>query len=103
MSVISYRTEIDGLRALAILPVVFYHLGLSIFPGGFVGVDVFFVISGFLITGIIVKEIEQKRFSLINFYEKRARRLMPALFGVLVFVLIFSPLFLAPSDYNFLP
>lgn len=103
MSIISYRTEIDGLRALAILPVVFYHLGLSIFPGGFVGVDVFFVISGFLITGIIVKEIEQKRFSLINFYEKRARRLMPALFGVLIFVLIFSPFFLAPPDYNFLP
>lgn len=103
MSATSYRKDIDGLRALAILPVVFYHLGMSLFPGGFIGVDIFFVISGYLITSIITKEIEEKQFSFINFYEKRARRLMPALFAVLLFVIFASPFFLAPDNYKFLP
>jgi len=103
MSGISYRTEIDGLRALAILPVVFYHLGFSFFSGGFIGVDIFFVISGYLITSIITKEMQDNQFSFINFYEKRARRLMPALFAVMLFVLFASPFFLAPDNYKFLP
>ena len=79
---LKYRTEIDGLRAIAVLPVVLYHVGLS-FPGGFTGVDVFFVISGFLITGIIIKELELGKFSIMTFYERRVRRILPALTAVL--------------------
>ena len=75
-----YRREIDGLRALAVLPVIFFHAGFPVFGGGFVGVDVFFVISGYLITTIIVNEIEQGSFSLLEFYERRIRRILPALF-----------------------
>lgn len=78
-----YRREIDGLRALAVLPVIFYHAGFAGFGGGFVGVDVFFVISGYLITSIIVEEHAQARFTLAGFYERRARRILPALFVVL--------------------
>ena len=77
-----YRKEIDGFRALAILPVVFYHAGINLFSGGYVGVDVFFVISGYLITNIILSDIEKNRFSIKNFYERRARRILPALFLV---------------------
>ena len=76
----NYRPEIDGLRALAILPVIFFHLGSNLFSGGFLGVDIFFVISGYLITYIIIIEIKEKRFSLVLFYERRARRILPALF-----------------------
>ena len=75
-----YRSEIDGLRALAVLPVIFYHAGFDLFRGGFVGVDVFFVISGYLITSIIMEELQTEKFSLIYFYERRARRILPALF-----------------------
>ncbi|HEY3148353.1 MAG TPA: hypothetical protein VGJ75_18495, partial [Dongiaceae bacterium] len=63
-----YRAEIDGLRAVAVLPVLFFHSGWSIFSGGYVGVDVFFVISGFLITGILAGEIAEHRFSILKFY-----------------------------------
>lgn len=77
-----YRAEIDGLRALAILPVVLYHAGFSFLPGGFVGVDVFFVISGFLITSILVPGIERGSFSIGHFYERRARRILPVYFLV---------------------
>ncbi len=79
-----YRPEIDGLRALAVVPVVLYHAGLESFSGGYVGVDVFFVISGFLITSLIVEEMNQGTFSLYNFYERRARRILPALLVVVV-------------------
>ena len=75
-----YRKEIDGLRALAVLPVIFYHAKFEFFKGGFVGVDVFFVISGYLITSLILKEQKEGRFTLLNFYERRFRRLLPALF-----------------------
>lgn len=78
-----YRPEIDGLRSLAILPVIFFHAGFSAFSGGFLGVDVFLVISGYLISSIILQEQEKQRFSLVNFYERRARRILPALFFVL--------------------
>lgn len=80
----NYRREIDGLRALAVVPVILYHAGLPYFGGGYVGVDVFFVISGFLITSIIVAESEAGNFSIARFYERRARRILPALFVVLV-------------------
>ena len=79
-----HRREIDGLRSLAILPVLFYHAGFSWMPGGFFGVDVFFVISGFLITAILVAELENTgRISITGFYERRARRILPALFLVI--------------------
>jgi peptidoglycan/LPS O-acetylase OafA/YrhL len=78
-----YRAEIDGLRALAVVPVILFHAGFELFSGGFVGVDVFFVISGYLITTILIEDIENQRFSLVNFYERRARRILPALFFVI--------------------
>ncbi len=93
-----YRAEIDGLRALAVLPVIFFHAGFEFFGGGFVGVDVFFVISGYLITGIILSEINNGQFSIINFYERRARRILPALFFVMASCLPFAWYWLTPSD-----
>ena len=69
-----YRPEIDGLRAVAIVPVILFHAGLSGFDGGFIGVDVFFVISGFLITSVILSDMTAGRFSFKKFYERRARR-----------------------------
>ena len=93
-----YRSEIDGLRAVAVIPVILLHAGFEYFSGGFVGVDVFFVISGYLITTIILSEKEQGTFSLINFYERRARRILPALFLVMLVSLPFAWLWLIPSD-----
>ncbi len=90
-----YRPEIDGLRALAILPVVLFHAGFRSFSGGFIGVDIFFVISGYLITSIILSE---KNFCLLNFYERRARRILPALFFVMLVTLPFAWLYLMPRD-----
>lgn len=93
-----YRREIDGLRALAVLPVILFHAGFKVFSGGFVGVDVFFVISGFLITTIILAELEVGKFSLINFYERRARRILPVLFFVMLLCLPFAWMLLIPED-----
>ncbi|WP_373767808.1 acyltransferase family protein [Glaesserella sp.] len=89
-----YRREIDGLRTMAVLPVILFHAGVPLFKGGFVGVDVFFVISGYLITSIILSEVEQGKFSLVTFYERRFRRILPALFFVLActWVLVSSEL-----------
>jgi peptidoglycan/LPS O-acetylase OafA/YrhL len=96
----SYRPDIDGLRAVAILAVVFYHYGFWQFPGGFVGVDVFFVISGFLITRLIGGSLERHRFSLREFYERRIRRIFPALFVMLVFASVVAAVLLFPSDFK---
>ena len=85
-----YRREIDGLRALAVMPVILFHAGFSLFSGGFVGVDVFFVISGYLITSILLEDIEKQQFSIVRFYERRARRILPALFFVLLVCLPFA-------------
>jgi len=93
---LKYRAEIDGLRAIAVVPIVLFHAGFEYFSGGFVGVDVFFVISGYLITTIILSEKEQGTFSLVNFYERRFRRILPALFMVMLVSLIFSLLWLIP-------
>ena len=93
-----YRAEIDGLRAVAVIPVILFHAGFEFFSGGFVGVDIFFVISGYLITTIILSEKEQGTFSLINFYERRVRRILPALFLVMLFSFLFAWLWLLPSD-----
>ncbi len=93
-----YRPEIDGLRAIAVIPVIFFHAGFQLFSGGFVGVDVFFVISGYLITTIILAELEARQFSLLTFYERRARRILPALYVVMASCLPFAWLWLMPSD-----
>ena len=93
-----YRTEIDGLRAAAVLPVIFYHAGFALFSGGFVGVDVFFVISGYLITGIIFEELKNGDFSIARFYERRARRILPALFAVLVASIPFAWIWMFPKE-----
>lgn len=94
----AYRPDIDGLRAVAVLAVVFYHYGIGSLPGGFVGVDIFFVISGFLITGIVQKEIVQDRFTFAGFYQRRIRRIFPALFVVLLLTLLAGLVILLPSD-----
>lgn len=83
-SKMQYRPEIDGLRCVAVLAVVFFHAGFPIFPGGFLGVDVFFVISGFLITRIILREVEAGKFSLRAFYKRRIRRILPAVVFVMI-------------------
>ena len=88
-----YRPEIDGLRAVAVAAVVLYHMELGL-PGGFVGVDVFFVISGFLITGIIRRGLTNESFSLVEFWERRIRRIFPALFVMVVATLVVG--FLCP-------
>jgi peptidoglycan/LPS O-acetylase OafA/YrhL len=93
-----YRREIDGLRALAVIPVILFHAGISAFSGGFVGVDVFFVVSGYLITFIILDELGKGTFSLARFYERRARRILPALFLVLAFCLPLAWALLTPVD-----
>ena len=93
-----YRPEIDGLRAIALIPVIFFHAGFEQFSGGFIGVDVFFVISGYLITTIILSEKEKGTFSLVNFYERRARRILPALYLVMLISLPFAWFWLFPSD-----
>lgn len=87
---LAYRPEIDGLRALAVLPVIFFHLNPNTFSGGYIGVDVFFVISGFLITSILITEINENKFSLTFFYERRVRRIAPALFTILLVSIPFS-------------
>lgn len=93
-----YRPEIDGLRAVAVLPVMLFHAGFNAFSGGFVGVDVFFVISGYLITGILLAELRAGDFSVAKFYERRVRRILPALFFVLIFSFAFALMWLLPED-----
>ena len=94
----TYRDDIQGLRALAVVPVVLYHADDRLLPGGFVGVDIFFVISGFLITQILLREIANGTFSLRGFYERRVRRLFPALYAMLAATLIWGYMILSPAD-----
>lgn len=93
-----HRADIDGLRALAVLPILFFHLGVSGFEGGFVGVDIFFVISGFLIGGVTLRELEEGGFSLARFYQRRLRRILPALLVMLLVTGIASAFVLLPQD-----
>ena len=93
-----YRPEVDGLRAVAVLAVVLFHAGLG-FPGGYIGVDVFFVISGYLITSLILGDLQQGRFTLAHFWERRARRIIPALAAVVPATLIAGWFLLLPRDY----
>jgi peptidoglycan/LPS O-acetylase OafA/YrhL len=95
-----YRADIDGLRALAVLSVFLFHLWPNILPGGFLGVDVFFVISGYLITGIILREHYQQTFSFFHFYVRRIKRIFPALFVVLILSAIVAIFLLQPETYT---
>ena len=95
-----YRRDVDGLRSVAILPVVLYHAGVTALGGGFVGVDVFFVISGYLITSLIVGDLEQGRFSIVSFYERRARRILPALLVMIAATLLVGAFLLLPADFD---
>lgn len=96
----AYRPEIDGLRCIAVLAVIFYHAGLPGFRGGFVGVDIFFVISGFLITGIVHGELRRGTFSLRGFYERRVRRIFPALALMLAVTATLAWFVLTPGQYK---
>ncbi len=97
---ISYRPDIDGLRALAILPVVLFHAFPNLLPGGFIGVDIFFVISGYLITSILLKDIQVDSYSIKTFYARRVRRIFPALSVVLLFCLVLGWIVLTAVEYR---
>ncbi len=99
MSSLSYRPEIDGLRAFAVLPIVLFHLGLSWIAGGYIGVDVFFVISGYLIASIVVGELENGTFSFRTFWARRIRRILPALIVVTAASLLLTWLFVFKGDH----
>tara|TARA_Y100001933_G_scaffold120835_2_gene120819 strand:+ start:33790 stop:34416 length:627 start_codon:yes stop_codon:yes gene_type:complete len=96
----AYRADIDGLRALCILPVVLFHGAVPYFEGGFVGVDSFFVISGYLITTLIASDITDRKFSFGNFYRRRARRLLPALLFLYAAILVFSLAYYTPASLH---
>ena len=97
---IGYNPAIDGLRAIAVLSVILFHLKIDFFRGGYLGVDIFFVISGYLISSLIYKELETKKtFSFTQFYERRARRILPALLFVIIFCLPIAWFYIFP--YNF--
>lgn len=93
-----YRREIDGLRTLAVIPVILFHAGVPLFAGGYAGVDVFFVISGYLITSILISDLDSGRFSLLEFYERRARRILPALAAVMLACLPFAFAWMQPHQ-----
>lgn len=97
-----FRKDVNGLRAIAVIAVVLFHFNASWMPGGFAGVDIFFVISGFLMTGIIFRGIEQEDFSILKFYVARANRIIPALALLCLVLLIFGWFYLTPFDYKML-
>jgi len=97
---VTYRPEIDGLRAIAVVSVILFHAGFGPFGGGYVGVDVFFVISGYLITSIIIGELAEKKFSILRFYERRARRILPALFFVMICTVPFAWAWMLPGQFK---
>ncbi|OAM35334.1 acetyltransferase [Eikenella sp. NML96-A-049] len=98
-SSLSYRADIDGLRAVAVIAVILFHIHAKLLPGGFLGVDIFFVISGYLITSIIHKELTGQRFSLLNFYQRRAKRILPAFLFVLAACTAVGAWLLMPDDF----
>ena len=100
MSSIKYRPEIDGLRAIAVISVIIYHLNENWLSGGFLGVDIFFVISGFLITGIIITEIQQNSFSFKQFYTRRIKRIYPAFITVMALVSFIASVIFIYNDFN---
>ena len=95
-----FRNDINGLRAWAVMAVILYHFGLPGFDGGFVGVDVFFVISGFLMTGIVTKGLERNSFTFSGFYLARARRILPALIVLCAVLVLAGKFVLLPDEYR---
>lgn len=95
-----FRKEIDGLRTVAVIPVILFHAGFAVFSGGFIGVDIFFVISGYLITATIMADLQAGRFSLTGFYERRARRILPALLLVTACCIPFAWLWMMPEEFR---
>lgn len=98
---LKYRADIDGLRAIAVLSVILFHMDKNILPHGYLGVDVFFVISGFLITSLIKFNLEDKSFNFKDFYKKRIKRILPAMWVVTLVTTVIGSLILLPSDYSF--
>jgi peptidoglycan/LPS O-acetylase OafA/YrhL len=98
-SALEYRADVDGLRAIAVLLVLIYHGGLSLFPSGFIGVDIFFVISGYLTTSIIMKSLDNGTFSFSGFYTRRIWRLQPAIIALLIATLVITTFLYLPDDY----
>ena len=96
----NYRPDIDGLRAVAVLAVVLFHAFPTQMPGGFIGVDIFFVISGYLITGILLRNVKDSKYGLFQFYRKRVRRIFPALIIVLLSTLSFGFFVLLPEELH---
>ncbi|MPT49216.1 MAG: acyltransferase [Sphingobium sp.] len=95
-----YRSDIDGLRSIAVIPIVLFHAGISAMSGGFIGVDIFFVISGYLITSIIVREMNEDRFSIVEFYRRRVVRIFPALIFMLLAVLLAGTFIMLPQELS---
>src|SRR5258708_3658941 len=95
---LKYRPDIDGLRALAVILVVLDHLKVRLFAGGYIGVDVFFVISGFLISSVILNDLLAGKFSVVGFYERRVRRIFPALLFMLLFTSVVVGVFYLPIE-----
>ena len=91
-----YRTDIDGLRAIAIIPVILFHLGYL--SNGYLGVDIFFVISGYLITGLVYNEVTENKFSVLKFYERRVRRIIPLVLFTTLIAFILGLIFMLPDD-----
>lgn len=94
----NYRSDIDGIRAIALIPVILFHANPHLIPNGYLGVDIFFVISGFLITTIIINELEKQNFSILKFYERRARRILPMLFTIILVSLPFAWSLMLPNQ-----
>ena len=97
-----YLPHIDGLRTLAVLPVIAFHFNAAWLPGGFVGVDIFFVISGFLITSIIYQEHLKQSFKFSTFYTRRIKRILPALFVVIITSIVCGYFLMLPEDFTYL-
>ena len=100
LSTVNYKPEIDCLRAIAVFLVILFHFELFMVKGGFIGVDIFFVISGYLITNLVIKDIVNNRFSLIEFYTRRIRRIIPALYSTIFIVIILGYFILSPDHFN---
>ena len=99
MKKMTYRAEIDGLRAIAVLAVIIFHAGIEQLSGGFIGVDIFYVISGYLITAIIITAVKKQQFSYRSFYARRAKRLLPAAITMILVTVIFAAFILSPDKY----